>query len=252
MRRVGTLVLTLVLLAGPALAQRQGSGRYDQQIQQAVSAELRKHNWAKDVRSSVEDGIVTLEGTVPMYRDKEQAYRKIHNKERVQGVRNQIVVAGPTVSDTELRNKIADRLRYDRIDQGITFNNFNVGVRNGVVTISGEARTPVDAESALAIVENTPGVKDVLDDIRVLPASTFDDQTRIAVARAIYSQPSLQKYAIDPQRPIRIVVENGKVTLYGVVDSTMDRQIAETQARSVPNVFSVTDRLVVAGQQAER
>lgn len=252
MHRVGTLVLTLVLLPGLALAQRQGSGRYDRQIQQEVSTELRKHNWAKDVRSSVEDGIVTLEGTVPMYRDKEQAYRKIHNKDHVQGVRNQIVVAGPAVADTELRNRIADRLRYDRIDQGITFNNFNVGVSNGVVTIAGEARTPVDAESALTIVENTPGVKDVIDDIKVLPVSTFDDQTRIAVARAIYAQPSLQKYAMDPQRPIRIVVENGKVTLYGVVDSTMDRQIAETQAKSVPNVFSVTDRLVVAGQQAER
>jgi hyperosmotically inducible periplasmic protein len=53
---------------------------------------------------------------------------------------------------------------------------------------------------------------------------------------------------MDPQKPIRIVVQNGHVTLYGVVDSQMDKQLAETQARSVPNVFSVDDKLVVAGQ----
>jgi osmotically-inducible protein OsmY len=93
------------------------------------------------------------------------------------------------------------------------------------------------------------------DEIHVLPTSGFDDQTRVAVARAIYTQPLLQKYAMDPQRPIRIVVENGKVTLYGVVDSAMNKQITEMQAKSVPNVFSVSDKLVVAGgqtQQAER
>jgi osmotically-inducible protein OsmY len=164
-------------------------------------------------------------------------------------VRNNIVVAGKSVPDPQLRNKIAERLRYDRIDQGITFNNFNLGVDNGVVTVSGEARTPVDAESALAIVENTPGVKDVVDDIKILPVSPMDDDTRIAVARAIYGQPGFEKYATDPQRPIRIVVENGHVTLYGVVDTPLDKQIAANQARSVPNVFSVTDKIVVAGQQ---
>jgi osmotically-inducible protein OsmY len=249
-KKLAAMLLTL-MLALPLMAQRQGSGRYDQQIQQEVTNELQKHSWAKDVRSSVEDGIVTMEGTVPKYLDKEQAYRKVHNKDHVQGVRNQIAVAGPSVPDAELRAKIADRLRYDRVDQGITFNNFNLSVNNGVVVIGGEARTPVDAESALAIVENTPGVKDVVDQIKVLPVSTFDDETRIAVARAIYTQPALQRYAMDPQRPIRIVVENGKVTLYGVVDSPMDRQIAEMRAKSVPNVFSVTNKLLVAGQKQQ-
>jgi hyperosmotically inducible protein len=226
-------------------------GQYDQQIQQSVTSELQKHAWAKDVRASVEDGIVTLQGTVPLYADKERAYQKIHNKDHVQGVRNLIVVSGPQVPDAQLRSRLADKLRYDRIDQGITFNSFGLQVNNGVVTISGDARTPVDAESALAIVENTPGVKDVRDEIKILPTSPMDDETRIAVARAIYGDPTLQKYAIDPQRPIRIVVEHGHVTLYGVVDSPMDKQIAEMRAKQVPNVFSVTDKLTVAGAQAK-
>ncbi len=235
--------------ATTSAANAQRGGRYDQQIQQDVSKELQKHDWAKDVRASVEDGIVTLQGTVPVYVDKERAYQKVHNRDHVQGVRNLIVVKGPDVPDAKLRSEIADKLRYDRIGQGIVFNNFGLSVNNGVVTIAGQARTPVDAQSALAIVENTPGVKDVRDDIQVLPTSGFDDDIRVAVARAVYGSPELQKYAMDPQKPIRIVVENGHVTLYGVVDNQLDKQVAETQARSVPNVFSVSDKLVVANQQ---
>jgi hyperosmotically inducible protein len=226
-----------------------GGGTYDQQIQKEVTDELRKHDWAREVRASSEDGIVTLQGTVPLYMDKERAYQKIHNKDHVQGVRNLIVVNGPRVSDDELRAKLADKLRYDRIDRGIMFNSYNLSVNSGVVTISGQARTPTDAESALAIVENTPGVRDVRDDIQVLPVSPMDDELRLRVARAIYSAPTLQKYSLDPQAPIRIVVDHGNVTLYGVVDSAADRQMAEMQARSVPGSFSVTDKLQVANQQ---
>ena len=87
----------------------------------------------------------------------------------------------------------------------------------------------------------------VVDNINVLPTSPMDDDIRLSVARAIYGNSTLSKYAIDPQKPIRIVVDNGHVTLYGVVDNQMDKQIAEMQAKSVPNVFSVDNKLMVAG-----
>lgn len=260
----GALALPVIAQTQPASTEGQASGttegraqaalrggQYDQQIQQEVTAELKKHDWAKDIRTSVEDGIVTLQGSVPMYSDKVRAYEKIHNKDRVQGVRNLIAVTGKSMPDAELRDKLADKLRYDRVDQGVVFNSFNLAVNNGVVTISGQARTPTDAASALAIVENTEGVKGVVDDIKILPTSPMDDDTRIRVARAIYGEPSLQRYALDPQAPIRIVVDNGHVTLYGVVDSAMDKQLAEMKAKQVPNVFSVTDKLVVANQQTK-
>lgn len=234
---------------GPAPPASQMGGRYDQQIQQEVTSELRKHDWAKDIRASTEDGVVTLQGTVPLYVYKERAYDKIHNKDHVQGVRNLIAVAGPEVPNAQLRAKLADKLRYDRIDRGIMFNNFELGVNNGVVIVSGQARTPADASSALGIVENTPGVKDVIDNIKILPPSPRDDELRIQVARAIYSAPALQKYAMSPEAPIRIVVDNGHVTLYGAVDSATDKQIADTEAKTVPGVFSVANKLVVAGQQ---
>ncbi len=90
-------------------------------------------------------------------------------------------------------------------------------------------------------------MKDVIDNINVLPASPMDDDLRLRLARAIYGNSVLSKYATDPQKPIRIVVDNGHVTLYGVVDSQMDKQVAEVQAKSVPNVFSVENKLMVAG-----
>ena len=133
-----------------------------------------------------------------------------------------------------LLQKLAEKLRYDRIGYGIMFNNLQLEVENGVVTISGDVRDYPARDTALAIVETEPGVKDVIDEINVLPLSTFDDELRIRVARAIYGHPALQKDAIDPQSPIRIIVDNGHVKLEGVVDSPADKTIAGIQANSVP------------------
>ncbi len=76
----------------------------------------------------------------------------------------------------------------------------------------------------------------------------FDDELRVKLYRAIYGAPTLRRYEMDPQKPIRIVVENGHVTLYGVVDGAMDKQIAGTQASSVPGVFSVNSQLVALSE----
>jgi osmotically-inducible protein OsmY len=246
-------LLFAVALAMPVAAQRPvGHGRYDAQIQQEVTQKLQSKDKFKDMHASVQDGIVNLTGTVKLYRDKLDADRIAHHVEHAQGVRNEIVVQPANVNDAQLQKTLSDKLRYDRIDQGITFNNFEIGVNRGVVTISGQARTPTDKDSALSIVENAPGVTDVIDNIKVLPTSPFDDELRLRVARAVYGAPPLQKYAMDPQAPIRIVVDHGNVTLYGVVDSALDEQVAEAQARSVPGVFQVTNKLVVAGQNAAK
>jgi hypothetical protein len=95
-------------------------------------------------------------------------------------------------------------------------------------------------------------VKDLNDEIQVDPPSPMDDEIRLRVARAVYGFPSLNKYAINPANPIRISVQGGHVTLYGVVDSKADKDIAYMQANQVPGVFSVQNNLQVAGQQGEQ
>ena len=237
--------------AGRAWAQA-GSGPNDSQIQADVTKALDNKRF-KDVKSSVSNGVVTLSGTVDIYSDKEEADRKTHHRKNVKGVENEIQVAGPEVEDVTLRNKLAEKLAYDRVGYGTTaFNALTIGVQNGVVTLGGVAYGPTDKDSALSLAANYPGVKDVIDNIEVAPTSPFDDRIRLSTARAVYGAPQLNKYAIDPAKPIRITVVNGNVTLSGVVDNQADKDIANIRANGVPGVFKVTNNLQVAGSQREK
>jgi hyperosmotically inducible protein len=245
MKKTIFLVLATIFTVS-AWAQNVGSGRYDQQIQQEVTKTLSSHDRWKGLTASVEDGIVTLRGSLKLLIDKIDAQKKVSKLDHVNGVRNEIEVA-TTIPDDQLQKELADKLRYDRVGYGNAFNNLAIKVQNGVLTLNGDVRDYPARDSAVAIAETTPGVKEVIDNINVLPTSPMDDDLRLRIARAIYGHSSLSKYALDPQKPIRIVVNNGHVTLYGVVDSQMDKQIAEMQAKSVPNVFSVDNKLMVAG-----
>lgn len=248
------LVLSLALSV-PSLArvdQSAQAGKYDQELQESVNKTLSTNKEFKNVQATVQDGIITLNGTVNLLADKDRLERKMHDKDHVVGIRDNVQVTGEqgqSISDAQLREKLADKLRYDRVGYGIAFDSINLGVQNGLVTLSGSVLDEPSHASALAIVANTPGVKNVIDNIQVQPASPMDDDLRIRLARAIYGDPALQKYWLDPQKPIRIVVDRGHVTLEGVVDNQMDKQIAEMRAKQVPNVFSVDDKLVVANQQ---
>jgi hyperosmotically inducible protein len=251
-RRVwNSMMATALLLALTVPAMAKGAAKaesaFDRGVQQRVMAELAKKERFKNVKAFSEDAIVTLSGTVELYIDKLDAEKRTAKQERVKGVRNEIAVAGKSVADAELREKLANKLRYDRIGFGIMFNHLTLGVENGRATVAGKVRDYSDRDSALAIVATTPGVKDVVDEIEVASVSGFDDDLRLRLARAIYTHPSMTKYAIDPQAPIRIVVDNGRVALHGVVDSNIDKQLALSQARSVSGAFEVSDYLMVKG-----
>jgi len=247
---------TMLLMAGmalPALAAQNNTRQtqQDQQIQAKVAEQLQKKDVFRSVSANVDDGIVTITGKVPLYIDKENAEKRVRKVKTVDGVRNHVEVGGPKISDREVQDNLANKLRYDRIGYGIVFNNLAVAVNQGVATISGNVRDYADRDSALAILATTAGVKDVVDEIGVAPASILDDNLRIRLARAIYGDPALRKYALDPQAPIRIVVENGNVELAGVVLNDMDRQLAYMRANAVPGAFTVTNHIAVASQVNE-
>ncbi len=216
----------------------------------AVTAKLNKKQF-QNVKATVENGIATLTGTVDLYEYKADAGKRAQKVKGVTAVRNEIQVAGPTVSDDQLKSKLLEKLQYDRVGYGNAFNSISLQVQNGVVTLGGHARTDVDKDSAMALVSTYPGVKDVVEEIEVDPTSIMDDHIRLAVARSVYGYPSLNKYAIDPAKPIRISVQNGNVELYGVVDSKADKDVAYLRANSVPGVFSVKNNLQVANQPAD-
>lgn len=207
----------------------------------------------KGVQTTVQDGVVRLTGTVDIFDAKEEIDRRVHRIKGVKGVDNEIQVGGEAVSNPELENKLVKAIEYDRVGYGITaFNAIGVNVQNRVVTLSGNAYGPVDADSAAAVAANTKGVKDVINDIQVDLLSPMDDHIRIQVFRSVYGFPSLNKYAMDPGKPIRISVQNGNVTLYGVVDSQADKDAANIRANSVSGVFRVTNDLQVGNPGPER
>jgi len=99
-----------------------------------------------------------------------------------------------------------------------------------------------DAES---VVKHIEGVEKVDNQIEVLPPSPMDDRIRVRLFRAIYQYPALQKYELGVQKPIRIIVKNGHVTLEGVVDNEADKNLAGLRANGVSGTFSVTNNLQV-------
>jgi hyperosmotically inducible periplasmic protein len=257
-RGVAAAAIALLLFSGSvtishhsvAAAQDKAS---DNNLRAEVMNKALNKSKFKGVQVEVQNGIVKLTGTVDVFDTKEDADKRVHRVKGVKAVDNEIEVAGPEVPDGQLQQKLVKAIQYDRVGYGTTpFNAISVSVQNGVVTLGGHAYGPVDADSAVAVAANTKGVKDVVNDIQVDPVSPNDDRIRFATYRAVYGFPSLNRYAIDPAKPIRISVQNGNVTLYGVVDRQADKDAAGIRANSVPGVFHVTNNLQVAGAPPEK
>jgi hyperosmotically inducible periplasmic protein len=245
MKNVAGALIAVVLLSVTLFADTGAASRYDNQVQTAVTHKLDAKKQFRDVKASVEDGIVTLTGSVDLYQRKLDAAKLVRKAAHVQGVRNLITVGGPDVPDAQLEQKLATKLRYVRVGYDNAFDYFALGVKDGVVTVEGQDRTGVGRDEAFAEIANMPGVKDVIDNISIAPVSMFDDGVRLRALRAIYRDPVLSKYAMDPAHPIRIIVTNGHVTLYGSVDNAMDKNIAGIRANQIFGAFTVNNKLVV-------
>jgi hyperosmotically inducible protein len=113
------------------------------------------------------------------------------------------------------------------------------------VTLIGQVTRPTTKSDAEAAVKRIEGVERVDNQIEVLPLSPMDDRLRVRLFRAIYGYPPLQKYAVGINKPIRIIVKNGHVTLEGIVDNMADKNVAGIRANGVPGVFSVDNKLQV-------
>ena len=125
------------------------------------------------------------------------------------------------------------------------FDNIAYKVDGGTVTLLGQVTRPTVKSDAENAVKHIEGVEKVDNQIEVLPPSPMDDQLRLQLFQAIYGYAPLQKYALGVQKPMRIIVKNGRVTLEGVVDNETDKNLAGMRANSVPGIFSVTNNLQV-------
>lgn len=246
MKKIILFALSAILAVPAAFSQN------DPQLEASVRHALGGSQF-KNVQVSVQNGTVTLTGTVGLFSQKLTAESKLRHVHGVGAVRDEIQVAGPEIPDPQLEAKLQKAIAYGLLGYvPVAFQAIGVQVHNGAVLLSGHAAGPIAASDAVAIVANTKGVKDIVDDIQVDPVSPMDDGIRMREFRAIYGYPLLNQYAIDPQKPIRIQVANGHVTLYGMVQTQAEKNAAGIQANTVPGVFSVTNNLQVAGASNEK
>lgn len=122
------------------------------------------------------------------------------------------------------------------------FDSIHAQIDEGVVTLTGKVTMPYKREDIAQRVAKVEGVRQVKNDVTVLPVSLFDDELRRRISRAIYGNANFWIYGSMVNPPIHIVVENGRVTLEGVVNSNIDRMVARSIASSF-NAFSVTNNL---------
>ncbi len=164
-------------------------------------------------------------------------------------VTGSVAVAAPTTNDVTANYKLNEQVRKELVTlpyYGI-FDNLAFKREGSTVTLYGQVVRPTTRSSAERRVRNLEGVERVVNQIEVLPLSSFDDGIRLRTYRAIFNTGGLYRYALGANPSLHIVVNRGRVTLEGVVGNTGDARLAYIAARGVPGVFEVTNNLRVEG-----
>ena len=142
--------------------------------------------------------------------------------------------------DAKIANEISRQV--NQYSQFTIFDYVSGSVDNGVVTLSGKVTMPFKKTDIGRRASQISGVREVVNNIDVLPVSSYDEDLRLRIARAIYGHSSFWRYGARANPPIHIIVENGHVTLAGVVNSNVDRMLARSLATGFGE-FSVTNDL---------
>lgn len=146
-----------------------------------------------------------------------------------------------------LQREVQHNLRM--LNYYTVFDNLEFGVEGNRVILEGQVTNPEVKSEAVAVVKKISGVSDVQDNIKVLPLSNDDDRIRRAAYRAIYGDPQLSKYGFQSVQSIHIIVDQGRITLEGNVESQADKNVAGIRANSVPGAFSSKNNLMVRGEK---
>ena len=150
------------------------------------------------------------------------------------------VCASAQVSDKQLAERAAAKVR-DYTPFSI-FDDVSISADAGTVTLVGYVTMPYKRDELGARVGKLDGVRRLVNDLRVLPISQTDSDLRVRVAQAIYNNSAFWAYAAMPRPSIHIIVEGGRVTLTGSVNSEVDRSLAYALAQ-VPGAFEVKNNL---------
>ena len=162
-----------------------------------------------------------------------------------------LVTASAFAQNAKSQDRIVREVRHELLMLPYfgVFDYIAFKVEGDNVTLLGSVVKPVTKSDAENAVKHIEGVEKVDNQIEVLPPSSQDDGLRLRLFRAIYQTPGLEKYELGVQKPIRIIVKSGRVTLEGVVDNEADKNLAGLRANTVSGIFSVTNNLQVTGSK---
>jgi hyperosmotically inducible periplasmic protein len=231
------LILTLALTSGVAAA--------DEVRDAAIQTSLEEKLDSKDLRGpavEVKDGVVTLTGRSRSVWAKTRAVELSMKTEGVVAVEDRLEIARGE-SDQKVAEEVAKAV--NRYPYFTIYDDVNLAIENGAVTLDGRVTMPYKSEEIGARVSKVLGVQSVDNRIETLPVNIGDQKLRAALLYRIYGDSMFREYASRVNPPIHIIVERGRVALTGAVRSEVEKRKAEHIARSTFGVFAVENRLQV-------
>jgi len=237
-------LVSLMVFLTPA-ASRADVGPSNAEITAGVQSRLYHSGIFKhgQVKVQVRNGVATLTGTVDSYGQEMRAVRAARHQHGVIGVVDNIHVNTEDVSSKEIIKKARHAVLmypYYTIFDHVTFS-----ITGNRLTVAGQVTQPFKKSDLGHILAGIKGVTYVNNNLKVLPVSLFDDHIREEVAERIYGDPAFSNYANQANPPIHIIVDNGNVALYGVVNSKVDRQEAAVDARFATTYLGLKNNLRV-------
>jgi len=213
--------------------------RSDRDLKQRVLRELKWDSricWAS-INVEVDDAVVTLTGSVPIYAQKEAAQEAAHRVVGVLDVANDIEVnpsEGFARSDTELARAVRSALEWDAL---VPDEQIQSTVSDGWVTLDGEVnywRERIDAERA---IRRLTGVVGVINNVMIHKQAVNEQELREEIEGA------LEIRADRETERLRIEVHDGAVDLWGRVHSWQERRAVLGSISHAPGVTQVRDHL---------
>lgn len=240
--------ICLVMIALPGTAVSQGNENTNQALKTVIMNRLQKHGLLKDndIRVFVADTSITLDGTVATLHQKGQVE---HDAGEVAGgylLIDNLGVKPVNITDKDLMAKVTRQLQ-NNVFYSI-FDWVTLDVSGGKVTLAGWVYEPWHKRQFEHQVDRVPGVIAVDNRIKIESGSFYDDDIRFKAARLIYDDPFYDAYSSMPGAPIHIVVNEGDVTLYGLVSNSFQKNWAKNAIYSNTGAFNVYNNLQIEGK----
>jgi hyperosmotically inducible periplasmic protein len=230
-----------LLFALPVNAQSTASAS-DPQLKTRVEQKLADRRVRGIKVSVVRDGTIALTGPVASAGAKQDLIAEVLKVDGVKEIVSELTI-GKAESDQRLGERVADQMR--RSTYFTVFDEVQVGVDNGVVTLTGYVTQPIKSDDLARRASHVDGVQEFVNRLEVLPASLSDDRLRAIIANTLYRDPAFSNYASQAVPPVHIIVRNSSVLLTGVVNNEVERRQAENIVRHIPGIIGVQNALRV-------